>query len=535
MCAAMNNLDENETGEGTKELDDLLGSEEMKDLDVLMEFFEDQVYTEIFDDLMTFWKRKELEGQQGHSPCLLRGDKRSKSMQSNCQKSSRLTKFATIDEEEPHDIRRACLSEASRRPLVGIVNTRREQLLELDTLFYREDKEDNKNKDNSKVVKPKTKSSAEADICANTIQTLWPQTVIGSRAQPVPLPVPLYVPVPVKVPLPVPVPTKEDPSLDEDAVEQRQKKGMIARGLTKLDKIRKSISLPNIGSGAASVWHESRPIASTADKQKEEEEDKGTLREVLEIFLPRIPIEKREKAKQVLQKLVAETKNITMLTFVLTDKLTKNKKVFGSTIDKILESEKRPKGIPMILEVAFEMVGKPENVEQEGIYRQNGNMNLILGLKVDVEKGRVDKLKEVDNVHLITGLVKMFFKDLKEPLISEGLLMKLSTFVEEEQSSKKRDSSLRRKDYSEIFMSGEVKPSHRRTLVQLLKHLDKVEKHQSRNKMTKENLAIVLGPTLSRIPANTLDMKKFVYAQNAVVRLMLEDRQCKWALEDSVK
>ena len=28
------------------------------------------------------------------------------------------------------------------------------------------------------------------------------------------------------------------------------------------------------------------------------------------------------------------------------------------------------------------MVGKAENVEQEGIYRQNGNMNLILGLKL---------------------------------------------------------------------------------------------------------------------------------------------------------
>ena len=34
------------------------------------------------------------------------------------------------------------------------------------------------------------------------------------------------------------------------------------------------------------------------------------MREVLEIFLPRIPSEKREKAKQVLQKLVAETKVI---------------------------------------------------------------------------------------------------------------------------------------------------------------------------------------------------------------------------------
>ena len=33
-----------------------------------------------------------------------------------------------------------------------------------------------------------------------------------------------------------------------------------------------------------------------------------------------------------------------------------------------------------------------------------------LSNRVDVEKGRVEKLKEVDNVHLITGLVKMFFK-----------------------------------------------------------------------------------------------------------------------------
>merc|ERR1719341_1367218 len=242
---------------------------------------------------------------------------------------------------------------------------------------------------------------------------------------------------------------------------------------------------------------------------------------MIDKIIPNFPKDKREKAKQVLHQLLAESKNVSMLTTVLTEKLTKNKKVFGSTIDKILESEKRPNGIPKILKVAFEVVAKQKNLVQEGIYRQNGNMNLILGLKVDVEKGRVDKLKEVDNVHLITGLVKMFFKDLKEPLISEGLLMKLSTFVEEEQSSKKRESSLRRKDYSEIFTSEEIKPSHRRTLVQLLKHLDIVEKHKSRNKMTTENLAIVLGPTLSRIPANTLDMKKFVYAQNAVVRCPL--------------
>ena len=195
-----------------------------------------------------------------------------RSMQSDCRKSNRLNKFPTIDEEEPHDIRRDCLSVASRRPLTGIVNTRREQLLALETFFYREDKEDNKNKDKDKV-KSETKSSAEEAICVSTIQTLWPQTVIGrndaqspsvnpssssswpqtvigSHAKPLPLPMPT---------------TREEPSLDEDAVDQRQKKGMIARGL---DKIRKSISLPNLGSGTASIWHESRAIATTAHKQK---------------------------------------------------------------------------------------------------------------------------------------------------------------------------------------------------------------------------------------------------------------------------
>ena len=48
----MNNLGENETGEGAKELDDLVGSQDMKELDVLLESFEDQVYPEIFDALM---------------------------------------------------------------------------------------------------------------------------------------------------------------------------------------------------------------------------------------------------------------------------------------------------------------------------------------------------------------------------------------------------------------------------------------------------------------------------------------------------
>ena len=52
MCTAKNHLDENETGEGTSELEDFLELPEMKDLEVLLESFEDQIYSEVFDGLM---------------------------------------------------------------------------------------------------------------------------------------------------------------------------------------------------------------------------------------------------------------------------------------------------------------------------------------------------------------------------------------------------------------------------------------------------------------------------------------------------
>ena len=94
--------------------------------------------------------------------------------------------------------------------------------------------------------------------------------------------------------------------------------------------------------------------------------------------------------------------------------------------------------------------------------------------------------------------------------------------LQEEKSSKKRSSSQLRKTFMEIFLSPEIKISHRwqkktlelllhiaasnlgthnkdinsyirRTLVSLFKHLDEVQKHESKNMMGFQNLAIVVS------------------------------------------
>ena len=51
-------------------------------------------------------------------------------------------------------------------------------------------------------------------------------------------------------------------------------------------------------------------VALIFNLSEEDEEDKKTIREIVEKLIPKFPKEKREKAKQILYQLVAETKVI---------------------------------------------------------------------------------------------------------------------------------------------------------------------------------------------------------------------------------
>ena len=52
----------------------------------------------------------------------------------------------------------------------------------------------------------------------------------------------------------------------------------------------------------------------------------------------------------------------------------------------------------------------PEFLKSEGLYRKNGNLASIQSFRFEVEEGREEKLDTIRNVHLLTGLVKLFFR-----------------------------------------------------------------------------------------------------------------------------
>ena len=82
----------------------------------------------------------------------------------------------------------------------------------------------------------------------------------------------------------------------------------------------------------------------------------------------------------------------------ISSKMSKKRKVFGATIEQVIKVNFRltsPKllfplfgvvqedgcPVPHLLSLVAETVARPENIVTQGLYRQNGNMAIIQGLK----------------------------------------------------------------------------------------------------------------------------------------------------------
>lgn len=93
-----------------------------------------------------------------------------------------------------------------------------------------------------------------------------------------------------------------------------------------------------------------------------------------------------------------------------------NEPIFGNTLKNIYNIDR---GVSQFILKTIELIEKPENIVSLGIYRISGNLATIQKIRFEVDKGRIEILdnfsKEVD---VLTGSLKLFFRELKEPLIS---------------------------------------------------------------------------------------------------------------------
>ncbi|MBN3296158.1 RHG15 protein, partial [Amia calva] len=188
--------------------------------------------------------------------------------------------------------------------------------------------------------------------------------------------------------------------------------------------------------------------------------------------------------------------------------------VFGCRLDALCEREKNT--VPKFVRMCTEAVEK-RGLEADGIYRVSGNLAVIQKLRFIVdheEKLNLDD-SQWEDIHVITGALKMFFRELPEPLVPYGFF---NDFVETVKIPDYLDRLTRMK-----WLVQKLPPPNHDTMRFIFTHLKRVNEHSDTNRMTTQNIGIVFGPTLMRPERDFTNMAVNMVYQNQAVELILSE------------
>uniref|UniRef100_A0A8C5CLQ0 Rho GTPase activating protein 9 n=1 Tax=Gadus morhua TaxID=8049 RepID=A0A8C5CLQ0_GADMO len=188
--------------------------------------------------------------------------------------------------------------------------------------------------------------------------------------------------------------------------------------------------------------------------------------------------------------------------------------VFGCRLEMLCERERS--AVPRFVRLCTEAVER-RGLQTDGIYRVSGNLAVIQKLRFMVnheEKLNLDQ-SEWEDIHVITGALKLFFRELPEPLVPYGFYTDIIETVKMSDYSDKVDRL-------KCLVLNIPPPSHD-TLHFIFSHLQRVLEQSDANRMTTQNIAIVFGPTLMRPERDTGLMAVHMVYQNQAVELMLTE------------
>ncbi|KAJ8278055.1 hypothetical protein GJAV_G00083340 [Gymnothorax javanicus] len=186
--------------------------------------------------------------------------------------------------------------------------------------------------------------------------------------------------------------------------------------------------------------------------------------------------------------------------------------VFGCSLTNLCQRENS--SVPNFVRKCIDHV-ENTGLTVDGLYRVSGNLAVIQKLRFAVNHDEKVNLEDSkwEDIHVTTGALKMFFRELPEPLFT------YSSFNDFVNAIKCPDYKQRVHSIKDLIKQL-PKPNHD-TMQVLFKHLRKVIDHGESNRMTTQSVAIVFGPTLLRPEAETGNIAVHMVYQNQIVELIL--------------
>ncbi|XP_029282414.1 rho GTPase-activating protein 15 [Cottoperca gobio] len=192
-------------------------------------------------------------------------------------------------------------------------------------------------------------------------------------------------------------------------------------------------------------------------------------------------------------------------------------RVFGCHLLTLCEREGAT--VPRFVQICLDAIDK-RGLEVDGIYRVSGNLATIQKLRfiVDQEEDLNLDHSQWEDIHVVTGALKMFFRELPEPLFPFRFFQ---LFVE---AVKIKESKHKVQAVKKLIQ--ELPKPNQDTMKLLFKHLHGVLAFSRKNLMSSQGIGIVFGPTLMWPEMDAGNMAVNMIYQNQIVEfILIESRE----------
>ncbi|XP_051562042.1 rho GTPase-activating protein 9-like isoform X2 [Myxocyprinus asiaticus] len=245
------------------------------------------------------------------------------------------------------------------------------------------------------------------------------------------------------------------------------------------------------------------------DQSGDEDENRGGFKASLPRSISNLESSERKRVKCRLKKLILRRPPLQ----TLQEKGLIKDQVFGCGLELLCDREKNT--VPQFVRKCTEAVER-RGLETDGIYRVSGNLAVIQKLRFAVDHERLDlDDPQWEDIHVITGALKLFFRELPEPLVPYGFFHDIVETV-------KIPNYLDKVDRLKLLVISMPPPNHD-TLRHMIRHLKRVMEHSDSNRMTTQNIGIVFGPTLMRPENECGNMAINMLYQNQAIELLLSE------------
>ncbi|XP_055711844.1 rho GTPase-activating protein 15-like isoform X1 [Phlebotomus papatasi] len=190
---------------------------------------------------------------------------------------------------------------------------------------------------------------------------------------------------------------------------------------------------------------------------------------------------------------------------------------FRTTLEK-MEKDADFKNVPRVLVEAVKVL-EAKFMNVIGLYRVSGNYAVVQDMRFHINSNNFEVLRTQKDAHTITGIIKLLFRELEEPMIS---LKHLDTHID--------DSNFLALSQEYQIMQvqklvGTLQPIHRDTLQFLMKHLNKVIQYQG-NQNNAHSLSVVVGACIFYELLSDVDFHQNLAkctVSNKCIEIMIED------------